>query len=322
MNNANLLRSNIGRKDLISALGFSLKETRVTGFLGYLLSYRPKKLLEKLGIDDNRISSVLVERKLDTKRCDIIVETADDVYVIEAKLFYENPIDQILRQEREIKTRTKKKLHLIGITNNTNIKHERIHLYSWKDIFAGLSEPDNNKVHFLYEELKMHLENNGLVNTSNYDIYAREVGDERSLNTFLKCQVYYCNYMKSSNIEKCRYFAPHFGKKIIRISPGINYGISYLAQIQNIEYADNTSDLRNIIMNHIKKEKLKSKYPDCVAIAEGIDFELTKPLIVLCLNSPHLLFNPPIQKDKLQDGSGWLSKQYFTFEEFFCAANI
>ena len=39
--------------------------------------------------------------------------------IIEAKLYYESPIPQLLKQEKEVRLRTSKKIQLIGITNNT-----------------------------------------------------------------------------------------------------------------------------------------------------------------------------------------------------------
>ena len=197
-----LLRSNTGTKDLIGSLGFSLDETRITGFLGYLLSYRPTTLLEGLGISDGRIESVAIEKKLETQRCDIVVETSQYVYVIEAKLHYQDPIEQLLKQEREIRARTRKKIRLIGITNNTRIPKSGVTLLSWNDIHRSLAGGESARISLLYEELKMHLENSGLANFTGLDIYAREVGDVQSLNVFLKCQAYYCHYMKSSNVEK------------------------------------------------------------------------------------------------------------------------
>jgi len=37
----------------------------------------------------------------------------------------------------------------------------------------------------------------------------------------------------------------------------------------------------------------------------------------LFLDEPRLVFNPPIKKEKLQEGKGWLSKRVFSFDAFF-----
>lgn len=323
MNNSRtiLIRSNVGKKDLLSSLGTDLKQTRITGYLGYLLSLRPPKLLNLFQIKDHNVISVRVEEHLKTQRCDIIVETAEVDFLIEAKLFYENPVPQLLKQRSEYLKTTQKEVQLIGITNNNSIKSAEVKIFNWNDIYSHL---DDNKIKskILSEELKMHLENTGLVKTETPEIYARELGTEISLNFFLKAHTYYCPYKKSSKIEKCGYFAPHFGKNITKISPGLNYGISYLAQIDRIEYVETGDELKHIVLQHIKTKKLKSIYPDVVSLVENADLEIKIPHIVLLLNHPHHVFNPPIQKDKLQEGYGWLSKQYFTFEDFFIAANL
>ena len=54
----------------------------------------------------------------------------------------------------------------------------------------------------------------------------------------------------------------------------------------------------------------------------SIDIDFDKPKLVLLLNKPRLVFNPPINKDNLQEGKGFLSKHYYTFEQFFEAAGL
>ena len=41
-----IIRSNQTRNDLLSSFGNDLKETRISAYLGYLLSFRPKELLK------------------------------------------------------------------------------------------------------------------------------------------------------------------------------------------------------------------------------------------------------------------------------------
>ena len=40
---------------------------------------------------------------------------------------------------------------------------------------------------------------------------------------------------------------------------------------------------------------------------------------LLFLVSPRLAFNPPVKKETLQKGSGWLSKRFLSFDELFSA---
>ena len=39
----------------------------------------------------------------------------------------------------------------------------------------------------------------------------------------------------------------------------------------------------------------------------------------LLLGEPRLVFNPPIRKENLQSGKGWLSRRFFSFDELFAA---
>lgn len=317
-----LLRRHKNNNDLLSALGADLKETRITGYLAYLIYLRSPHLLKTLKIDDKIIQVVNVEYHLETQRCDIVVVTENTDYIIEAKLFYENPIQQLEKQEQEYRKNNRKRIKLIGITNNKIVKSAKCALVSWGEICRSLESNGNSKLKILNEELKMHLINKGLAKEEAPDIYAREVGNDISILMFLKGQTYTCPYPKSSQIEKCKYFAPHFSKKITKIIPGINYGISYLSQISTIEYVDNKKDWEKVVQSHFKSKKLRRPFPEAKKYLLNIKFDFSKPHMILLLNRPHLIFNPPIQKDKLQEGKGWLSKQYFTFENFFNASRL
>ena len=39
----------------------------------------------------------------------------------------------------------------------------------------------------------------------------------------------------------------------------------------------------------------------------------------LFLGTPRLVFNPPVKKEKLQKGKGWLSKRFLSFDTLFDA---
>ena len=316
-----ILRRHGARQDLLSTIGSGISEVNVTGFLGYIISFKPKELLEEFGIKNEIIENIYIEKSLIKRRCDILLETSICFYVIEAKLFYEDPIPQLIDQKKELSRFTQKKIKLIGITNNKNLNNNLVKIIGWQKVHDCLKDCKNNSsIKYLNQEFTMHLENNGLVKGNQFDIYAREVSDELSIEMFLKGWLYSAPYEKSANIEKCNFFAPHFGKKVPEISPGISYGISYISQIRSVEYVENKNTYTQIVHDHLKKNKLNKSYPELEKKIENIQFE--RPLVVLLLNKPHLVFNPPIQKDKLQEGSGWLGKRYFTFEDFFNAAHL
>ncbi|MFC2082321.1 hypothetical protein ACFLQT_01175, partial [Bacteroidota bacterium] len=280
---------------------------------------RPKELLKLFKIHNERILSVYIEKKLKAQRCDIILETENNLYIIEVKLFYANPIPQLLKQKRELAKESNKTIKLIGITNNRSVKGNNIQIYNWNSIFNALNGAKNKNEAFLMEELMKHLKKHGLAIDDQYEIYARELGVEISVNLFLKTYSYICKYPKSSKIEQCRYFAPHFSKKIVTIIPGLSNGISYVSHIKNIEFLETKKEYKTILNQHIKDCKLKHLYKDLDKLVNKVRLENNSKYLLLLLSKPYLVFNPPIKKENLQDGSGWLSKQYFTFEEFFKA---
>jgi hypothetical protein len=169
-----------------------------------------------------------------------------------------------------------------------------------------------------------HLEDTGMVNVNHKEVYARDVNKIPNLSLFLLGHVYFCK--ANDNIYKCSYFAPYFGNQIAIISPGIKEGLSYIAKIDNHVEVNSFEELSDGIKNHIKKNKLKcdKTYIDellqQIEADENYDDEI--PHILMLLGKPRMLFNPPIEKRNLQDGNGWLSKNYYEFDELFEAAKI
>ncbi|MEJ5361155.1 MAG: hypothetical protein WHV26_03750 [Spirochaetota bacterium] len=260
-----ILRSNFSNNDLLSSLGAQVRETRITGYLGYLLSINHPALLSLFKITE-RIKEIRLEFKLLTQRCDIIIISEKYHYIIEAKLYYENPESQLLNQANEYKKKyPNAKIKKIAISNFENLNsNSNIQNYSWNSIYNSLNKNlgNNNLQKILGKELLKHMENQGIIKRNDqFEIYAREVNKEPFLTFFLKGHTYFCKFEKSSNISKCSYFAPHFGKEISKVSPGIKEGISYIAKIKEIVYVDNFSKIEEIIKDYVKKEKIIRNFP-------------------------------------------------------------
>lgn len=150
------------------------------------------------------------------------------------------------------------------------------------------------------------------------EIYAREIGNIETLQLFLKCGIYQCGYEQSGNISSAHYFAPHFADHLVKIYPGIAEGISYIARIEDIVRAKDKKSYINEIIKHRGRTWFK-KEKDILLSPFKIWGECDRNIVFL--ESPKLVFNPPIKKEKLPKGHRWLSKRFFSFDDFFKAMN-
>lgn len=320
-----LLRKNFERQDFLSSFGGKLSEPRITAFLGYLLSLNHPGLIHLFNISGD-VYEVLLEEHIETQRCDIILRTPGHAYIIEAKLYGDNPYAQLVMQGNEFKNKSPQdEVTLIALTD-CHFRDDGIHYVEWDELAKSLLAkiPKSGPLSVLSNELLKHLKNQGMISLNQFEIYAREVNDEPHLSFFLKYNFYTCNFQQSAEIGKCNYFAPHFGSKISNISPGVKRGISYIGRIKQIFYYSTLEEFHSALDPHLKSIKMASefgKFKDKLVVENDVQKNAKKRTLIL-LEKPRLVFNPPLQKDLLQEGQGWLGKRYFTFEEFFVAAKM
>jgi hypothetical protein len=149
------------------------------------------------------------------------------------------------------------------------------------------------------------------------EIYAREINEEKTLALFLKGRMYGCHYAESSRLPEAIYFAPHFGQAIANEHPGVHVGISYIARIESLEVVDSWDDLLSITRAVRGKQWLAKRKYLLDAIHNTWRWNIRR--YFLYLSAPRLVFNPPVEKERLQKGSGWLSKRFLSFDELFDA---
>lgn len=150
------------------------------------------------------------------------------------------------------------------------------------------------------------------------EIYAREINNEETLALFLRAQMYGCHFEMSSRLAEALYFAPHFGQRIARNHPGVQVGISYIARIERVEVVETWKEFLLTVREVRGKQWLNGHMFLLEPLRRGWDWGDHKRNF-LFLSTPRLVFNPPVLKEKLQKGKGWLSKRIFSFETFFAA---
>ena len=310
-----LYRSGAMVSSLIGAFGHSLRETRLTAALGYVASLAPNEFNHLFGfVGDTQ--SVTLEAYQGQDRADIRIKTSRGVGVVEAKVGASNPLAQAFKYDANWRTL---------LTNYSPNKSQRsrrnIHYVKWAhvaEVIKRLRSKSNGALKFVCADLIRHMEEHNMIRKKeSVEIYAREINNEESLNLFLKARIYRCQYQASSRLPEALYFAPHFGRSIANDHPGVKRGISYIARIESVEVADSWGELLSVVRSVRGKTWLNSHI-------EFLEDSLGKwrknkgeKRSILFLGKPRLVFNPPVKKDHLQTGKGWLSKRTFSFDELF-----
>lgn len=317
-----LFRGQSPAADLFSALGDSLRETRLTAAVGYVMAGNPGGICEVLGIR-GRPNRLLVEQADGGERADIILETDKETAVFEAKVDQVDPVEQIRRYALSFK-RPGKRLRtfaLVPFAKDVWAQNEVTYL-PWQTLSAMMSAPGYTKklspVHrAILGEVQKYMERHGLVrNKIPKEVYAREINDEGTLDLFLKHHFYQCKFERQTQLMDASYFAPHFGAKIESLYGGITHGISHVAKINSVVVAEDEAQYREAVVR--EKGRAYLKRHEAALMYPFKEWGPEKRYLVFT-SQPLLVFNPPIEKSYLQKGSGWLSKRAYSFEDLFKA---
>jgi len=304
---------------IVSSLGNSfsgsLRETRLTAIVGYLISLAPKPFLNLFDIKEIP-SEINLELSEDNGRSDIQLVTSKGTAVIEAKTELIDPLKQAQRYN------AKWRILLTNYKPSHYVSGRKAQYITWQDIAKvcnSLHKDRDYRVKFLSQDLITYLKEHKMIKRDDIvEIYAREINEEKTLTLFLHGRLYGCDFKRNSSITEANYFAPHFGQNIANLHPGISVGISYVAQIEGIEIAESIIDVKNIIQKVRGKAWLKKNKYLLQPIFDSWSWKGIKRNF-LFLGEPRLVFNPAVKKELLQKGKGWLSKQYLTFDELFKA---
>lgn len=312
-----LLRGGSVVSTLVGAFGSAVRETRLTALLGYLITLEPEQFLTLFGFK-GKIRSIVLENREDVGRSDIRIETKSGVGVIEAKVGATDPLNQSKQYKsnwtalitQHIPTRWQK--DVVGIK-----------YISWQNIASlleKLSHSHSPKTRFISQDLRDYLEDNSMIRKNDsVEIYAREINEPVTLTMFLKAHIYGCWYESGSRLPKAQYFAPHFGQSIAYTHPGVHVGVSYIARIEHVEVVEKWDDLVDAIISIHGKHWWKSHLSVIDPIRTNWEWSGGKKRSFLFLSIPRLVFNPPVLKENLQKGKGWLSKRFLSFDELFKA---
>lgn len=311
-----LLRGEKIISTLAGAFGGSLRETRLTALLGYIIALHPEPFFLLFGFKGKPLD-VSLESSFDKNRADILVKTSEGDGVIEAKVNSIDPFKQSLKYGARWRV-----LLTQNVAHSHRNKFRNVKYLRWQDvarILIRLKTSNNAIVKFLSNDLLHYLEEHQMISPTkeNVEIYAREINEEKTLELFLKSHLYGCFYEKGSRLPEARYFAPHFGQSIAANYPGIQVGISYIARIETVEVVESWQDLINIVKTVRGTAWVRKHKVFLDPIHKAWAWNNKEKRYFLFLGTPRLVFNPPIWKEYLQKGKGWLSKRFYSFDNLF-----
>ncbi len=299
---------------ITGAFGQSLRETRLTALLGYLTALHPEPFLALFGFP-GIAQQVRLEFRHEDGRSDILIETNHGLGVVEAKVDATDPLQQSRRYRGRwaaLLTHRAPRSEVIRATRYV----------SWEQL-AGLlnqlSRSTSPRLRILSADLLDYLKEHRMVkNEQSVEIYAREINEPVSLTLFLHAQLYGCRYQPGSSIGEALYFAPHFGRRIVKRHPGVAIGISYIARLESVGRATTWREFQDLLIEQRGRSWWRRHQDPLQAVHRKWRWG-TEQRTFLLLGEPRLAFNPPVRKERLQKGRGWLNKRFLSFDELFAA---
>lgn len=311
-----LLRGGDTVRSLFGSFGALLRETRLTGILGYLIAQEPGPWRRLFHIHDP-LSLVRVEFSQKTGRADIWLESASESIVVEAKITRADPTGQSRKYKADRAVLISDHFPHSNQLTGGNLYFNWIRITSFLQSEYHEATKGRPHLQFLAKEVIRYMAENNLVRLGSIlEVYVREINHPATLTLFLKGHLYTCPYQKAGKAGKAIYFAPHFGQRLAKTLPGIYSGISFVAKIKAVEVLNTWNQFRQAVKKHRGARWLNTNRE----IVTSIRKELrpgNEQKTFLFLFEPRLVFNPPINKNLLQEGSGFLSKRAFAFDELF-----
>lgn len=302
---------------LTGAFGSQLRETRLTALLGYVMALKPEPFMKLFGFRGTP-QSISLETRHGLDRSDILVRTSSGTGVVEAKATAVNPTAQAKKYDAKWRA-----LLTPYLPSTKESKAKNTRYCTWRDVanvLVELRQSTSAPLRFVSRDLLKYMEEYRMIRKKDpVEIYAREINERYTLEMFLECRLYGCAYEQGSRLPEALYFAPHFGQSIAKQYPGVNVGISYIAQIETQEVVETWKDWQAVMAAVRGKAWLKRHTARIAPLHKRWNWTDGKKRTFLFLGEPRLVFNPPVLKENLQKGKGWLSKRFLSFDTLFAA---
>jgi len=135
---------------------------------------------------------------------------------------------------------------------------------------------------------------------------------------FLKGHLYGYKYTNASQLYEARYLAPCFGRWVPLFCPGLQEGISYIANIISVQDAETPADFK-AIETQARKDGFRGEPKSVKDFKEWFFTGRRRHhrYSVVFLSVPRHAFNPPIKKAHLTESTRF--RKNFSFDELYQA---
>ena len=325
----------------LSVLG-SLRETRLTAVLGFLVSRFPEEFGLLLGFRPLPADEISVEETDGGERYDVLVRQSGETHIIEGKIGPAQRVDQLVRYIKSIRRSHGRRPALTVVDDGSEFRQSRqrafqkveqqvksLRFVTWSQVAAVCSVIATKRRNQIADpvgvaiagEMATHLKENNMTTETQPEIYLRDVSDTYSVQLYFRHNVYKCQSKFYKSAQRNLYFAPYFTRKmadaisqdnLVPIGEGVSF-VSRIGMVQVIEKLD--------VLDYLKA----SKHPTPKEAAELIrKNHRAREVLLMTLGAPRLMFVSPVTKAKLTRvipfGTGAMGSRSCSFDDLLAAS--
>ena len=341
MSTLRLTRANQDVGSFLSVLG-SLRETRLTAVLGFLVSRFPEEFGPLLGFRHLPADEISVEETDAGDRYDVLIRQSGETHIIEGKIGPTQRVDQLLRYVRSVRRTRGRRPALTVVDDGSEFSQSRqsafqqvnrqvksLRFVTWSQV-AEVCHGISGKRRFfnadsmgtvIAREMATHLKENNMTTEAQPEIYLRDVSDTTSVQLYFRHNLYKCQTKFYNSARRNLYFAPYFTRKMANaISQDnlvpIGEGISFVSRVQKVQVIETRDVLAYLKAN---------KHPKPKDAAEVIrQNHRAREVLLMALGEPRLMFVSPVTKAKLSRvipfGKGAMGSRSCTFDDLLAAS--
>ena len=321
MNALRLSRSSQDVGSFLSALG-SLRETRLTATLGFLIARFPAAFGPLLGLAITPADEISIEETDSGDRYDVLIRNSGQQHIIEGKLGPSQRIDQLLRYIKNRSSGGRPKPALTVVDDGSEFAQSRqeafnkvlrsvrsLRFVTWNEVATVCHAITRKKKNFtadplgtiVAQDLANHLKENYMTTEPQSEIYLREVGNVPSVRLYFQHHIYKCQSRYFKSAHRNLYFAPYFtGPTAERVSEvnlvPVGEGISFISRVKSVQVV-----AKKDVLQFLKERKHPSPKEASEIIRKSVR---EKEIVLMLLGAPRLLFMSPVTKKKLKEKVG------------------
>lgn len=334
-NAISLVRGRTRANNLFSALG-SLKETRLTAALGFLIARAPSAFAALFLDRQSTINEIHIEEAEESNRYDLLIRTSRKLVVVEAKVGYLQAPAQVIQYIRNLRRSNPDRdmtLYLLDRGSDplqTELKYLkrqfprcRVRQKTWDEVARVIEkgcqlkkiQKDHPEAVMVGRELVHHLREEHMAQSLSKEVYIRQLSGP-SLELFFRFHIYTCQAKFAKNALQHSYFSPLFTSKApkdfsSRSMIPIEKGLCYVSRIEQGRVVR-----RNEVAQYLKQAG-HSDYKE--AAKAVLKQSREKEPVVLILSKIYRAFETPISPSKL-GVKGMLGQRTMSFEDLFAAS--